>query len=793
MRETTTAGNLGKWKRGGIFSLLVAAALSLLIAPPASAAVFTWDESGSGDWNNSGNWTLDSGTSVLGYPSVAGDTAQLHDTLSSSSSITLTGSASVGHVEIDSGFSYTITESGSPTLTFDNGGTATSINVISGSHTFDVNINLDDNITITNSGVGVLSFENAFSDVSGGHDITKAGTGMVEFNASSNTFDGDVYVTEGILRLSASNATGNNTNFDNRVDDGATLQVTNNITQTEGEWEIEGTGVGGLGAINNLSGSNTLNGQINLNDDASIVSSAGTLTLGGSGGIGVGNNTLTIDGAGAVIVNKQINGLDTLVVQGSGSKSFTGSQINAVSGAREIIVNGTGNHTFSTTIGASDYTQNGSGTVTFSGSGNNNFNGVATVNNGTLVLDKSGYAVSELVIGDSVNAATVRLDRGNQIKDYNSVLINSGSTLNLNGNNDSIGTLEMTEGTVNTGSGRLGLQTGSNGIVTNAGAVASTINGNLRLENYRPDIVVADGAAANDLLINAQITGSGNQGFRKYGDGRLTLTNNGNSFSGAIEIHAGTLSVSTNGQLGATQTDIDFWGGTLEATSSFTIAQQRGFSVQADSTIDITDANTVVLANGGSAYFTGNASITKEGTGTLQLDRTMNLGGDVIINEGTLLLGASDRIGNNMDMTLGGGTFATGGNNETLATLTLTATSTLDLGASDTSVLNFSSSNGIGWSGTLRIEDWDGSTMGGTGDQIYFGSNASGLDSGQVDSILFFNPGGLAPGIWTAKILGTGEIVPDMLVPEAETYLAGLALALAGFAFEMRRRRKRAA
>ena len=60
------------------------------------------------------------------------------------------------------------------------------------------------------------------------------------------------------------------------------------------------------------------------------------------------------------------------------------------------------------------------------------------------------------------------------------------------------------------------------------------------------------------------------------------------------------------------------------------------------------------------------------------------------INGGTLLLGASNVLNDAASVTLGGGTLATGGFSETLGALTLTANSTIDFGAGNTSVLSFS-------------------------------------------------------------------------------------------------------
>ncbi len=78
-------------------------------------------------------------------------------------------------------------------------------------------------------------------------------------------------------------------------------------------------------------------------------------------------------------------------------------------------------------------------------------------------------------------------------------------------------------------------------------------------------------------------------------------------------------------------------------------------------------------------------------------------------------------------------------------------------------LLNFGISIALNWSNTatLKIDNWSGSIYGGGNQQIVFGSNAAALALHQVRQIQFENPAGLAPGTYTARMLTTGEIVPD--------------------------------
>jgi hypothetical protein len=151
---------------------------------------------------------------------------------------------------------------------------------------------------------------------------------------------------------------------------------------------------------------------------------------------------------------------------------------------------------------------------------------------------------------------------------------------------------------------------------------------------------------------------------------------------------------------------------------------------------------------------------TKRGNGTMTLRHVLDA--DLIdLQSGTLLLGSANRITDTSNMRLSGGTFATGGNNETLGTLTLAANSTIDLG-NGASILRFANSAQEAWTSgtTLTIVNWNGDS-----DALYFDSAMTALTSGQVSQIRFLNPNGVT-GVFGAILLPDGKCVP---VPEPAT------------------------
>jgi hypothetical protein len=104
----------------------------------------------------------------------------------------------------------------------------------------------------------------------------------------------------------------------------------------------------------------------------------------------------------------------------------------------------------------------------------------------------------------------------------------------------------------------------------------------------------------------------------------------------------------------------------------------------------------------------------------------------------------------------------------------------LRLGSSG--VLRFADSSGEAWSAnsSLLIPDWNGSLSGGGASQVMFGTNNAGLARQQVSKIFFTNPHGLAQGTYPARVLVSGEAVPDGRVLFTSVGAAGLVLTWSG-------------
>ncbi len=253
------------------------------------------------------------------------------------------------------------------------------------------------------------------------------------------------------------------------------------------------------------------------------------------------------------------------------------------------------------------------------------------------------------------------------------------------------------------------------------------------------------------------------------GSGSLILTDGGSITNDSSS--AQTLAVPISGRGSTLNIDT---GGTAGGSLTFSSAGTLDLSDSGGVNLKITGSNDVTI---NSVISGAGGSLTKDGTGTATLAGTNTFTGPLDINSGTLLLGNSNVIADTVATTLNGGTLDTGGNSDTLNTLTLSSNSTIDLNTGS-SVLRFADSSGIAWTGstTLIISNWSGTLQTGGGvDQLFFGNTAGGLTAGQVGQIQFLNPLGLAPGLYDAKILASGEIVP---LPEAEAVIALLVLLL---------------
>ena len=136
-------------------------------------------------------------------------------------------------------------------------------------------------------------------------------------------------------------------------------------------------------------------------------------------------------------------------------------------------------------------------------------------------------------------------------------------------------------------------------------------------------------------------------------------------------------------------------------------------------------------------------------------------------NQAIVQLGASEQINDSCSVLIAGkheGRIRTQGHNETLGPLIVQSFGYIDLGDGSSS-LSFADSSKSNWdlSKTLTIQNWTSGK-----DVVRFGKSASALSSDQLARIGFADPSGRPAGLYAAKLLVDGSLVPDRKVEAAD-------------------------
>ena len=473
--------------------------------------------------------------------------------------------------------------------------------------------------------------------------------------------------------------------------------------------------------------------------DSLTVNAGGRLLFNGYGNTGVVTiNNLTL--AGGTVRHDQFP-QDVFQLAGNAITVTANSAFEA--GQGNIVVNpaigGTGGLTFQgayTTTLKSINTYTG-GTIVAAGTLALNAGGAAgairgalTVNNGATVrlnaADALGTGAGTSVTLVNVNGGTVD-NAASGANGYNANFTLAGGTLSASGG----GAYQ-----INAGGGRA--------INALASANSSTISGNVVIRGATAvlPIGVADGAAANDLVISGAIRNSpveaGANGINKTGAGTLLLSGP-NTYTGATTVGAGTLAFSTS------QSNI----------GPVTIADSAALRVSAagpNTTTLTAAALTLGSASGANLVFDLAATDTVApliSTGTLTANGTVNV---AVQNGGTLSSGSHTLVG--YTAFAGSGTFS-----PTTLTLGPRSTGTLVNDGTSGLVLNVladrpiwtGGDNGAWAAGLAGVnKNWKLQTALATtdyldGDNVLFDDTAAGSTS------VIINGGNVAPAAVTVN------------------------------------------
>ena len=318
---------------------------------------------------------------------------------------------------------------------------------------------------------------------------------------------------------------------------------------------------------------------------------------------------------------------------------------------------------FSFFVNAADVTINGSNSTdyTFDAGNTLTLKGPATAS-GKLNFNSGSISISSTDNGDQITGE-VNTVSGTDIR----IIASSGKTLTISAiigglgsvNKDGEGILILNQSNVYTGTTTISdgtLQLDASGTLSDSTPVNVSSKGIFDV-NVTNTIASIEGSGiidiassttltagdANDKEFSGVIQGAGN--FSKSGSGTLTLSGT-NTYTGSTTINAGTISVASSANLGATPGSADadniiFNGGTLNTTAEFTLGANKGITMTGAGTID-TDASTTLTYAGS---ITDSGVLTKSGTGTLSLSGTSDNSGGISVSAGTLISSSAEGLG----------------------------------------------------------------------------------------------------------------------------------------------------
>lgn len=251
--------------------------------------------------------------------------------------------------------------------------------------------------------------------------------------------------------------------------------------------------------------------------DSGYTITGNTISL--SGGV---RTTDTVNGTSTIQANLQLTRSQTFDIEG---------------GDARVVLEGA-------VMGNAGLIKTGAGILAYAGARPNTYTGETVVNGGTLQFAKMEVpAIQRALI---INSGTVEYDgHDHQVPDKVKVAIREFGVLDLNGQTDVIGGLNMRGGSVTTGEGLLKL---AGNLVSLASAITASISGRLDMNGQVRSLVVANGSAADDLTISATI---GNGGLAKAGPGRAVLSG-ANDYAKLTLVMRGTLVVENANALGST-------------------------------------------------------------------------------------------------------------------------------------------------------------------------------------------------------------------------------------------------
>ena len=623
---------------------------------------------------------------------------------------------------------------------------------------------LNDNSIATDSAVAAV--DSATGDITvrvrgdvGYTDIATAIDNLSGFNASVTSSVGDQGYTTSIdtppaastLTNGVFNVEGNlvaNDTFSNgghlNLNNGDLTGVTT-LTNT-GDIVVQEDYLLQAGTVNNTTGTINLGSYSAIEADTLNNSS----TINAEGGAAVtANGTLTNNASGTIIYGLGSTSSNTISDLVSGTNSIVNNgRIDVTQGILKTTGNVSGNGTIALGNGTTFQSGNNhqtitnsmtlanAGSATFNTAGNNATVSGAVSGNGQFIKSGAGNLTlsgSNTFAGPAVvNAGQLTLQGGNAIANSTAVQLNSG-TLKVS-SAETIGSLATSAGT----------QTILDTTLTSGG---------------------------NNSTTTSSGTISGAAGLVKQGTGNMTLNNiSANTYTGGTTVNGGTLTVSTNQQLGTGSVSIGTGAnltmgtsttqtvsgltnqGTLSLGNSATLNTGSSHfinsgTVNAGTSASIVDAG--AITNSGAINFSGGLATLSSGTNTITNTGNINLNagtvlvkgniagnGSINMNNGTTLRSgnANQQIANGIRVNSGTAVIDTNGNNVNL-TGTITGSGALNkVGAGNLTWVGVNNGSALINSGVMitSTQSQAGNIQVTNGSGVVFDQGTNGTYSGSV-------------------------------------------------------------
>jgi outer membrane autotransporter protein len=479
----------------------------------------------------------------------------------------------------------------------------------------------------------------------------------------------------------------------------------NSVLAGSGRRDIKGGGTIVLGGANTYTGNTTVSGNstLQVSTDANLGASAGTLSLGdastrgtlaitgnlfntarsvtlGQGGATVnvasggqaimggalgGSGAFTFDGAGKLILSgaNTYSGTTTITagtlqIGNGGTSGALGS--GAVTNNGILAFNLSNNYTTAAVIsGSGQIQQNGIGTTILTGT--NTYTGGTIINAGTLQIGNGGATGS--ITGDVTNNGVLSFSHNNTytfagIISGRGALQQNGGTTVLSGANTYTGDTLIRSGILQVdGDGNLGASSGQLHFTGNSNFRANsafTSARNVVLDTGVNGYVGSNNAAA-PLALSGVVSGAGALGV----DSGSVILSGTNTYTGGTNIWGGTLSVSSDANLGNVSGNIRFVsGGILRATTDFSTS--RNIALNSNGWIEAFNGANVTL-NGvisGGGYLALNSAGTPGGTVTLTGNSTYT-GPTYLLGGVKAYVANAASLGNSKNVSLNNGTLVT--------------------------------------------------------------------------------------------------------------------------------------